>query len=185
MTTLTDLWLPLLLSGIAVFILSSIFNTIWWHKHEFPAPPRQEDLLAALRPFNLAPGEYSAPRAASAAEMKDPAYQEKLRQGPVILLTVRPNGPYTMRRELISWFIYCLVVGGVAACVDSTLLPPGSAYRTVFHTVGLVAFAGYSLALWQAQIWFGRDLVATIKSTIDGLIYALVTAGIFGAMWPS
>jgi len=49
----------------------------------------------------------------------------------------------------------------------------------VFSVVGMTAFIGYASALWPMSIWYGRALSLTIKSTIDGLIFAAVTAGTF------
>jgi hypothetical protein len=54
----------------------------------------------------------------------------------------------------------------------------------VFCVVGTVAFIGYAASLWQMSIWYGRALSMTIKSTIDGLIFAAVTAGAFVWLWP-
>ena len=41
-----------------------------------------------------------------------------------------------------------------------------------------------SLALLQFSIWYRRSWVTTLKSMIDGLLYALLTAGTFGWLWP-
>jgi hypothetical protein len=54
----------------------------------------------------------------------------------------------------------------------------------VFRITGTVAFVGYALALWQMSIWYHRSWATTIKTTIDGLIYAALTAGVFGWLWP-
>jgi len=54
----------------------------------------------------------------------------------------------------------------------------------VFRLAGTVAFIGYALALWQMSIWYRRQWRTTIVSTIDGLIYAGLTAGTFGWLWP-
>jgi hypothetical protein len=54
----------------------------------------------------------------------------------------------------------------------------------VFRFIGAAAFMGYSFALWQMSIWYNRAWSSTIKSTIDGLIYACLTAGTFGWLWP-
>jgi len=40
------------------------------------------------------------------------------------------------------------------------------------------------LALWQLTIWYQRSTSITVKSTIDGLIYALVAGATFGWLWP-
>jgi len=50
--------------------------------------------------------------------------------------------------------------------------------------VGSVAFVGYALALWQHVIWWRKSVRLTVKSTIDGLLYACLTAGTFGWLWP-
>jgi hypothetical protein len=54
----------------------------------------------------------------------------------------------------------------------------------VFRFAGATAFIGYAAALWQNTIWYKRALSTTLKSTFDGLVYALVTAGTFGWLWP-
>jgi hypothetical protein len=38
--------------------------------------------------------------------------------------------------------------------------------------------------LWQMSIWYRRSVSVTMKSTIDGLVYACLTAGVFGWLWP-
>ena len=50
--------------------------------------------------------------------------------------------------------------------------------------VGTTAFMGYSLALLPESIWYKRRWSRTFKSMFDGLIYALLTAGVFGWLWP-
>ena len=68
--------------------------------------------------------------------------------------------------------------------VAGRALPEGAHYRAVFRFAGVTAFVGYALALWQNTIWFKRAWTTTLKSTIDGLVYGLLTAGVFGWLWP-
>jgi sulfite exporter TauE/SafE len=117
-------------------------------------------------------------------EMKSPAFQEKMKQGPVAILTVMPNGPGSMGKPLALWFLYCVVVGFFAAYVASRSLARGAAYMPVFQLVTVTAFIGYSLALWQMSIWYQRAWSTTVRATIDGAIYALLTAGAFAWLWP-
>jgi hypothetical protein len=97
---------------------------------------------------------------------------------------VMPNGPVPMGRNLAFWFVYVLVIGIFAAYVTGRALPPGAAYIQVFRFAGATAFLAYAAALWQMSIWYRRSWVITAKATVDGLIYALLTAGTFGALWP-
>jgi sulfite exporter TauE/SafE len=75
-------------------------------------------------------------------------------------------------------------VSVLAAYVVGRATPPGALYMHVFQLVSSVAFIGYSVALWQMSIWYRRSWNTTIKATVDGLIYALLTAGVFGWLWP-
>lgn len=185
MTPLTALWLPILLSAILVFIASSIIHMLpLWHKKDFPAVPNQDQVMDALRPFAIPPGDYVVPRAASMAEMKTPEFTEKLKKGPVMMMTVLPNRPFSMTKSLALWFVYCVVVSIFAAYITARALPAGAEYLEVFRFAGTTAFLGYAVALWQSSIWHHRAWSLTVKETFDGLIYGLLTAGVFGWLWP-
>ena len=186
MVGLASLWMPILLAAVAVFVASSIIHMATpWHKGDFPKLANEDAVAAALRPLPIPPGDYAIPRALSNAEMKSPEYLDKLNRGPVVFMTVLPNGPIDMGRSLVLWFIYSLVVGVFAAYVAGRALPAGAPYLDVFQLAGTTAFVGYVLALWQMTIWYKRSAAATFRSSVDGLIYALVTAGMFGWLWPA
>lgn len=185
MTNLASFWLPILLSALAVFIASSIIHmALPWHRGDYGQVPQETQVMDSLRPFAIAPGDYMLPRAGSMAQMKTPEFQDKLKKGPVMIWTVMSNGPFSMNRSLALWFAYCAVVGLFAAYVACGTLPAGAPYLKVFRITGTVAFVGYTLALWQMSIWYHRSWATTIKATIDGLIYAALTAGVFGWLWP-
>lgn len=185
MTGLTALWLPILLSAVFVFVVSAVINMATpWHKGDYSKLPNEEALRAALGPLNIPPGEYMVPRADSMADMKTPEFKAKLNSGPVGIVTLRQNGVFSMGRSLTLWFIYSLVISLFAAYITGRALPAGSNYLQVFRFAGATAFCGYSLALWQLYIWYFRSFRATFTATIDGLIYACVTAGTLGWLWP-
>ncbi|MEP6996678.1 MAG: hypothetical protein ABI900_03465 [Betaproteobacteria bacterium] len=186
MTGLSALMLPILLSAVLVFVASSIIHMLlpWWHKSDYPKLPNEDGLRNALRPLAIPPGDYMVPRPSSTEDMRSPEFIEKLKQGPVMVVTVMPNGTFSMSRNLVLWFLYCVVVGLFAACIAALALPPGAPYPRVFQIVAAAAFAGYVLALWQMSIWYRRAWTTTVKSSIDGLIYALLTAAAFGWLWP-
>jgi hypothetical protein len=177
--------LPILLSAVLVFVASSIIHmVIGWHKADYPKLPNEDQVRDALRPLAIPPGDYFIPRPSSGEEMRSPTFMEKMKQGPNLIVTVLPNGPMSMGRNLALWFLYCLGVSVFAAYISSRALPHGADYLQVFRFAGCTAFIGYSVALWQMWIWYHRSLGTTIRSTIDGLIYAGLTAGVFGWLWP-
>ena len=185
MVSLMALWLPILLSAVAAFIASSLVHMVLgYHKTDFARVPDEDSATAALRSLNIPPGDYMMPWAASNDAMKDPAFLDRMRSGPNVVMTVLPAGLFSMGKLLGQWFVYCLVVSLFAGYVASRTLGPGAPYMSVFRIAGTVAFAGYTLALWQNVIWYSKSTTTTTKSTFDGLVYALLTGGVFGWLWP-
>jgi hypothetical protein len=185
MVAVTSLLVPIVLAAILVFVASSVIHMLTpWHAGDLKRLPREDEVLDALRTFDLARGDYGAPMPASMADMRSPAFVEKRTRGPVVFMTVVPSGPPAMGRSLALWFVYTLVVGVFAAYIAGRALAPGAHYLAVFRFVGASAFLGYSLALPQHSIWWKRSWGMTARSMIDGLVYACVTAGAFGWLWP-
>ena len=185
MTWLPALWLPILLSAVIVFVASSIIHMVLpWHKSDYPKLVNEDQVMNALRPLNIPPGDYMMPRPTSSQAMRTPEFQEKMKRGPVVMMTVLPNGVSGMGKNLAQWFVFSVVVSVFAAYVTRSALPPGAAFRAVFKFASVTAFIGYSLALWPMSIWYRRAWLTTIKGTIDGLIYGVLTAGVFGSLWP-
>ena len=179
------LWLPILLSAVFVFVASSIIHMVLrWHRGDYSRVPNEDKLMEALRPLAIPPGDYMIPRPQSMAEMKSPEFADKVKKGPVMVVTFLPNQQMQMGTNLALWFLYSIVIGIFAAYIAGRALAPGAHYLRVFRFAGATAFIGYSAALWQMSIWYRRAWSTTIKSTIDGLIYALLTAGTFGWLWP-
>jgi len=187
MVGLHSLWMPVLLSAVFVFIASSIVHMVFqfWHRKDIRAVPDQDKVQDALRPFNIPPGDYMLPHAGSMAAAKTPEFTEKLKKGPVMIFTVLPNGDTGMGKPLALWFLFSVVVSIFAGYIAGRALPAGADYLDVFRFAGATAFVGYSLAYWPMWIWFRRSFTTTLKDTIDGLIYGLITAGTFGWLWPA
>ena len=181
MVPIPELWLPILLSAVAVFILSSVIHMVLgYHKNDFLALPNEKQVMD-----DLPEGNYSFPRAKNMKDMSSPEFIEKMKQGPVGMMTITKSGSPNMGKELTLWFIYSIIVGIFAAYIAGNALAPGAHYLAVFRFAGATAFVGYSLALLQNSIWYKRGWAATFKSMFDGLIYALFTGGIFGWLWPA
>jgi hypothetical protein len=186
MVSMMSLWMPIVLSAVAVFLLSWVVHTMLpYHKGDYAAVPSEDAVMDALRKFDSPPGDYMMPRATGMADMKSPEYNEKLNKGPVAVFTVMPSGPMAMGAQLGQWFVYSVVVSVFAAYVASRAVVPGAIYLEVFRFVGVTAFACYGVALWQDSIWYKRKWSTTVKSNFDALLYALVTAGVFGWLWPN
>jgi hypothetical protein len=184
MVSLTSLWIPVLLAAVLVFVASFLIHMVLpYHRSDYGRVPSEDDVLEALRKAGVTPGDYVLPNAGGPAGMKSPEFQEKVKRGPVAMLTVLEGG-FAMGKRLTQWFVYSIVVGIFAGYVTGHALGPGAHYLAVFRYVGTIAFVGYGLALWQNSIWYGRSWSTTLKSNFDALVYGCLSAGVFGWLWP-
>ena len=186
MVALLDLWLPILLSAVLVFVVSSIIHMVVpIHRSDYQKLPGEADLLDAMRGQGVQPGEYVFPCPASMKDMSSPEHLEKLDQGPVGFLTVVPSGPPAMGKSLLQWFLFSILIGVFVGYVGTFSLAPGDGYMDVFRLTGTVAILGYSVTQIPHSIWKGLRWGITCKFIGDGIVYGLVTAGAFAWLWPS
>ena len=185
MVTIGSLWFSILLSAVLVFVVSAALHMLLpYHRSDFAKVPAEDDLRRALGSLSIPPGDYMVPYAGTPEVMRSPEHAARMNEGPVVFMTVFPNGPVAMGVSLTQWFGYLVVVAVFAAYLAGRTLGSGAEYLSVFRVVGTVAFLGYAVALCQNSIWYRRKWSTTLKSMLDGLIYAIVTAGVFASSWP-
>jgi len=185
---LAALWLPILLSAVIVFIASSIMHMVLpYHKSDYRQLPDEDKVLPSLRAAGLQKGLYIFPYCTH-KEMNSPAAQEKYKLGPVGMLIVFPSGPPAMPKFLGMWFAYCLIIGVFVAYITTHAHPlvvaHGEPFWAVFRVASASAFLAYGLANLSNGIWKGQPWGNVSKEVVDGLVYALLTAGTFGWLWP-
>jgi hypothetical protein len=185
MVSLTQLWLPILLSAVGVFVASSIMHMVlkFWHTPDYHKLSNEDEVRAAIRKGNPTPGMYIIPYCRP-EDMKKPEFLEKFTQGPVGFLILRPNGMFNMGKNLVQWFGFCLLVSIFAGYLAGATLAGGTVGAQVFRVVGTAAFMAYGFGSFPMAIWWGQPWRATFKDLIDGLIYGLVTAAVFASLWP-
>jgi len=185
MVTISMLWLPILLSAIFVWIASAI---VWMalphHKSDYKGLPDEETARQALLPQNLSPGQYNIPHLYSREDIKKPKVKKKFEDGPAGFITIVPKGIPRMGKGLGLTFIFYLIIGIFIAYLTSRTLTSGAPYLAVFRISGAVAWLAYGTGVVQDAIWFGRPWSSVFKHLFDALIYALLTAGTFGWLWP-
>ena len=185
MVPVTSLWMPIVLSAVFVFIVSSIVHMVLpFHRGDFKTMPKEDEVMNALRGFHIPPGDYMMPKPNSPADMRSPGFIEKMTKGPVAIMTFRQPQPPAMGSNLVQWFLFSVVVSLFSGYIAARAVGPGTSYLEVFRFVGTSAFLAYGIGQWPVSIWYSRSWATTIKGTFDGLLYALVTAGTFGWLWP-
>ncbi len=181
---LIELWMPILVSSVLVFIASFIAWAVSpHHKGDFKPLPNEDGFLESLRTNSTPAGMYMFPWCADAKNMKDPAFKQKWEAGPHGTLNIRPAVP-NMGKNLVLTFLFYLIVGVFVAYLTSVACPPGTAYLKVFQVSGCATVMAYVLAIYPHAIWMGRPWRAVVLETIDGMVFGVLTAGVFGWLWP-
>lgn len=189
MVPLLSLWLPILLTVVAVFVASSI---IWMasplHKHDYKSPGDKEGpIMDLVRNHAFEPGVYYVPWCGShdgSKKKPTPEMMEKMKAGPWAMLTVMPGAP-NMGKLLGAWALHIFIVTLLVAYIASISRMAGAGFMPVFQvatTAALLAHAGYALpmSIWHAQPW--SQLPGRL---VDGVIYAVITGSIFAGLWPA
>jgi hypothetical protein len=185
MTLLMELWLPILLSGIALFFASFLsWMVVQLHQSDWRKLPAEDEFLRAARAMNLAPGNYMFPGCSTREEMKSPEHQQKMAQGPRGILTVFPMEDMgkSMGRNLGLTILYFLVVSFCIAYLATLALPHGAEFRKVFRFVSTAGLLVFLSAIVQHAIWFRCRITGHV---IESIAYAAIIGAIFGALWPN
>lgn len=185
MVPIPSLWLPIVLSAVFVFLVSWVTHMLLtYHRSDFGQMPNEADVMKAMRDAGVGPGNYFMPHADGPSAMNSPEWIDKCKAGPVGLVHVMPSGPPNMGKSLGMWFVFLVVVSIFVAYLTGRTLGPGADYLMVFRVAGTTAFMAYGLGEVMNTIWKAQKGSTTVKHMFDGLIYALVTAGTFGWLWP-
>jgi hypothetical protein len=185
MIPLLHLWLPVLLAAVLVFLASSLIHMVFkWHNSDYRQLPNEDEVRAAIRKGDPAPGQYVLPYFGDMKAMQTPEAQQKFAEGPVAMLYLKACGKPGMGSALLGWFSFTVVISFLVAYVVSRTVVPGAPCLQVFRVAGTVGFLAYAGNAAQAAIWMGKPWRSALKEILDGLIYGLVTAGAFGWLWP-
>jgi hypothetical protein len=184
MVSMSALVLPILVSAVFVFIVSSILHmALTYHQKDYSKLPAEDAFMDALREVAPPPGFYFFPHC-NHKDMAKPEVQAKFQRGPVGMMTVIPSGLPKMGSHLILWFLFSILVSFVSAAVAAQSLGASAAYPLVFQATALCAFLGYGASHISDSIWKAQPWGNTARALVDGLIYALTTAATMGWLWP-
>jgi len=174
-----DLWLPILVSATIAWIASALIWTVLpWHKGDYARTSDEEGVRAALK--GLSPGFYNVPHIGAQKDLKDPEVQQKFADGPLAFIAVLPNGLPPMGRNMGLMFAYFIFVGVLCAYILNLSAGPDASYLEVFRITCTVAWIANGVGAIPDSVWFGRPWSHTVKTLFDGLIYGLLTGGVFG-----
>lgn len=183
--SMTQLWLPILLSGVGAWLASSVVHMLLkYHNSDYRKLSNEDDVAAVIKAGKPGKGIHSLPHCTDMKQMGDPAVQKKFKDGPVAFVTVFDSGMPAMGKLLGQQFAYFLVGAFLIAYCATLALPAGAEYLQVMRFVSAVGFIAYGWGTVPYSIWYGHPWSVTGKFLLDALIYGFVTAGVFGWLWP-
>ena len=183
--TLGQLWLPILVSAVAVWFWAFLSWTILpIHKKDFGAVPDEAGFMDALRRFNIQPGNYGFPFCHDNAQRNDPAFMEKWKTGPSGLLNIWKPNPNMGMNMLLSFLVYLIISLFVGYIGSSAGLQRGIGFSKVLQVLGSAGIAAYSFSFLPQMIWFQASTNSKLSAVLDGLVSGLITGVMFAWMWP-
>lgn len=187
MELLLPLWLPILLSAAAVWVISAV---VWMalphHKRDYiglPGSPGEDAFMDYLRKSGIPPGNYSFPDCHAPGAMKSEKTQKAWKEGPVGHLSVWKT-PLTMADKMVATFVVYLVVSTLIAYLTRVAIPGEAPFARVFQVAATAGILAYCFSFIPNNIWWGSYKRTIIASFIDGIVYGCITGAIFAWRWP-
>ena len=185
MQFLSDLWLPIVVSGFAVFFMSAlVWTALPHHKTEFAPVANEAAVMDAMRAGGITAGRYVVPFRGDRERMASPEGKALLEQGPIAYLTVHKRGVPQMGPMMAQSLLSAILVSTFVAYLAWHTLPPAASYLAVFRIAGTATFMAYAMGIFSESIWFARPWKSLALNTVDSLLYAGIAGGVFGWLWP-
>lgn len=184
MVDVAQLWLPILVSSVAVFFISSI---VWMvlphHKSDIKVLPDEKVFAERLAQFNIPPGTYMWPNCSGGDGPNSPEFKARMESGPWGSLNVvgyKPN----FACNLVSVFAVYAVIGLFVAYLTGQSRGVGASFNEVFAIAGAAALLGYGMGGVPGAIFFSKPKRFVFTEFLDSVVYALATAAAFAWLWP-
>ena len=183
METLLELWMPILISAIAVWFASFLaWAVLPHHKKDYTKFPDQDKLMDFIRSSNAKAGQYIFPYC-EYSDLKDPEMKTFYERGPHGHLNLW-KGPASMGRNMCWTVVSLLIISIFVAYVTAEAREFGSDFFSVFQIATTVAFMAHCFGSILNDIWFRKPFRAVFMEFIDAIVFAAITGAIFAFMWP-
>jgi hypothetical protein len=182
MEFLVDLWVPILVGTIILWICSFLaWVVLPHHFNDFKKLEAEEEVMQQVRNLKIAPGNYMFPYADSKADQGTKEFREKYEQGPMGTLNVydNPNMGLNMAKTIGYFLVTVLTIAYIThvACDPADATTDFMRVFRVAGTIGVLVYGSSSICL---RIWFKAKMWSDI---VDGIVYGLVLGLIFAMLW--
>lgn len=176
-----DLWLPILATGIATHIASTIaWMALPHHKPEWRKLPVEDELQDWLDSKNVAAEQYLFPHTHDPEVMKSEDFQHKMQskcRGMLILWPEPVNMGAAIGKTLAFFFVAAFMIGYL-----TSLASLDGSFMDVFRFTFTAALLTHCAGEFPGVFWFRRKVA---MSLLDGLAFAIITGLLFAWLWPS
>ncbi len=175
---LSQLWLPIVVSAVVVWIVSAVTHMVLpFHKADFGRLPDEDKLMGTIDGVNS--GNYVFPYC-EGGNMKNPEYLAKLEKGPSGTITIYP-GPVNMGQNLILTLLFYVVVGVFVAYFGAHSHSATAGFMTKMKVCTVGAFACHGLAWFPFAIWYRS--IKLWSNLFDSVLFSLITGLVFAMLW--
>ncbi len=176
-----ELWLPILLSGVAIFFASFLsWMVLQLHEQDWQRLKREDEFLAGVRGINPPNGSFMFPRCEHPKDMQSEEFQKKWKDGPRGIVTFFPET--NMGTNLALTMLLFIAVNFTLAYLGTIAFRRGEEFITIFRFFATASLLVYLTGILQHAIWFKARVVGHI---IESIAYALIAGAIFAALWPA
>ena len=183
--SISQLWLPILVSSVLVFIASSLaWMVLPHHKKDIKVLPDEKAWMEHVAKTSLAPGMYMWPNAATPEEMKSEEFKARYEAGPWGTVTIGTGQPNFGRNLLFVFLVYA-GISVLVAYVTGRAHGAGANFATILPVATAAAILGYCAGSIPGAIFMAKPARFVMTDFADALAYAVLTGIIFSALWPS
>ena len=183
MEFLIDLWLPILINGVVLFVASFIAWVILPHHFgDKRKLDEEQKVMDLVRELNIPPGNYMFPYAKNKQEQGSAEFRERYVEGPRGILDVYATA--NMGLNMVLTVVFFLITSAVIGYITHFTCPPGDAgvdFMRVFRVAGTIGILTHGSSGVLNGIWFKRRSFTDI---IDGIVFGVILGLIFAALWP-
>ena len=184
MVEISQLWLPVVVSSVVVFLVSALaWMVIGHHNKDIKTLENEKSLTDHLTQLNIPPGTYMWPGCGKGEDMNSEAFKGRYDAGPwgsMNIVAAKPN----FARNLILTFLFYVIVSLFVAYVTSQARAAGAGFMTVFQVAGAVAVLAYCAGSIPGAIFFSKPSRFILTEFVDGVVYGFLTGVAFGVLWP-
>ena len=182
MEFLIDLWLPILVGSIALYICSCIsWMALPHHFGDRKKLACETEVMDWVREQSIPPGNYMFPYGETHSEQGTKEFRERYEKGPTGTLNV--YAPANMVVNCLKTFLYFVVTVLTIGYITHVACPPAAEttdFMRVFRIAGTIGILTYASSGVLNRIWFVSRQWTEI---VDGIAYGLVLGLIMAMLY--